>query len=137
MAVAETMTPVVGRLTMAAFFLVPAWLKITDFSDTAELIAGKGVPAAPFMLVIAILVEAVAGFMLALGYKTRMAALTLFAYVVVINIVMHDYWEVRDRLDAAYELQLFVKNLAIAGALLLLAGLGPGPLSLDERGGKR
>lgn len=137
MSVAETMTPVVGRLTLAAFFLVPAWLKITDFSDTAELIAGKGVPAAPFMLVIATLVESVAGVMLALGYKTRMAALTLFAYVLVVNIVMHDYWEVRDRLDAAYELQLFVKNLAIAGALLLLAGLGPGPLSLDERGGKR
>ncbi len=137
MSVAETMTPVVGRLTLAAFFLVPAWLKISGFSATAELIALKGVPAARFMLVVAILVEAVAGAMLALGYKTRMAALTLFAYVLVINIVMHDYWEVRDSLDAAYELQLFVKNLAIAGALLLLAGLGPGPLSLDERGGKR
>jgi putative oxidoreductase len=43
------------------------------------------------------------------------------AMVVVINIVMHDFWNVYEGLSQAHETQNFVKNLAIMAGLLVLS----------------
>jgi uncharacterized membrane protein YphA (DoxX/SURF4 family) len=45
---------------------------------------------------------------------------------------MHDFWTITDNPELARtETQLFAKNMAIAGGLLLLVGLGAGRLSFD------
>ena len=61
----------------------------------------------------------------------RWAAAVLFVWMIPVTLLYHNFW-------AAEPAQLFnqtnhfMKNLAIMGALLHLAGMGPGPLSLRD-----
>ena len=60
--------------------------------------------------------------------------LMLASMTLVINLFMHDFWNVYEGLSQAHETQNFVKNLAImAGLLALAAGPGTRALSLDGR----
>ena len=62
------------------------------------------------------------------------AALMLAGMTIVVNLFMHDFWNVYEGLSQAHETQNFVKNLAItAGLLALAAGLSAQALSLDRR----
>ena len=61
-------------------------------------------------------------------------ALMLAGMTIVINLFMHDFWNVYEGLSQAHETQNFVKNLAImAGLLALAAGPNAHALSLDRR----
>ena len=74
------------------------------------------------------------GAALILGSQTRAMALMLAGMTIVINLFMHDFWNVYEGLSQAHETQNFVKNLAImAGLLALAAGPSAQALSLDRR----
>ena len=47
---------------------------------------------------------------------------------ILININLHDFWNVYDGVDTKHETQNFVKNLGIFAGLLLLAAV-----NIDER----
>jgi putative oxidoreductase len=58
----------------------------------------------------------------------------LAGMTLVINVFMHDFWNVYEGLSQQHETQNFVKNLAImAGLLALAAGPASGRWSLDQR----
>ena len=61
------------------------------------------------------------------GYQTKITAFILAGLTLVINLVMHNFWEVPT------ETQNFVKNLGIMAGLLVAAGLGAGAWSIDHR----
>ena len=62
----------------------------------------------------------------------------LFGVTIVATVLMHDFWHIRDNVAAHHaDFELFARNIAIAGGLLLLVGLGPGPLALDNSKGKK
>ena len=88
----------------------------------------------PFFLVVTLVLQIGGGLFLIIGYKVRLTALMFAAMTLVINIVMHDFWNVYEGLSQAHETQNFVKNLAIMAGLLLLGSVqGEQPLSLDKR----
>ena len=45
---------------------------------------------------------------------------------------MHDYWKISDAPTRAADYEIFSRNIAIAGALLIMVGMGAGPFSLDN-----
>jgi putative oxidoreductase len=49
--------------------------------------------------------------------------------------MMHDFWHIHDNMIARQAtFDIFSRDVAIAGGLLLLVGMGPGPVALDNRG---
>ena len=116
----------VGRVLLAYIFVVAGWGKMFKFAGTAGYMASKGMPAAEFFLVCAILVEFVGGLMLAVGWKARWAAAALFLFIIPTTLIFHPMWA-----DAAQTIN-FQKNLAIMGGMLYVALMGPGKLSLDR-----
>ena len=68
-----------------------------------------------------------------LGYHARTGALALFAFLVFATLVLHDYWHMADPARRAAEYELFARNVAILGGLLLLIGMGSGPFGIDNR----
>jgi len=123
---------VVGRLLLALMFVVSGFGKLANIAGTAGYIASAGLPAASLLAVGAGLLELLAGIALVVGFKARWAALALGLFTLLASVLFHAYWAAPA--EQAYVQQLmFMKNLAVAGGMFLVASLGAGPFSLDAR----
>jgi putative oxidoreductase len=124
---------VLGRLMLAAIFLLSAAGKLADFNGTAGMMASKGIPAAPVMLVGAIAFEIAGGLSILLGYRPRIGAVLLLVFLVLASYYFHDFWKIGDPKQKQDQMIHFLKNLAIMGAMVLIIAEGTGPMSLDDR----
>jgi len=115
----------VGRLLLAALFLLEGWSKLRGYGPAAAYMERFSVPGLLLPAVIAM--ELGGGLLVAVGWQTRCAALALAIFCIVAALMFHTNFAVRN------EVLHFEKNLAIAGGLLVLAAFGPGRFSLDGR----
>jgi len=122
----------VARIALAALFLVSALRSVAAFAGTAGYFGRLGVPLPEVMTWVVITVEILGAAMLIVGWRARLAAWGLAAFVVVATLLAHRFWAV-DAAQYANQLNHFLKNLAVIGGLLLLAVHGPGRLALDRR----
>jgi len=118
-----------GRILLAAMYLIAGVGKITAYSATAGYMVHMGVPGALLPLVIA--TELLGGLAIVLGYRTRVAAFLLGGFTVLAALIFHH--------DFANQIQqiMFLKDIAIAGAFLLLVAHGAGSWSLDHKAGRQ
>jgi putative oxidoreductase len=137
MSISERISPLIGRLVFAWFFLSEAWTRVASFDATVTLMRMQHIPAAPPLLVLALLAMLLGSASLAVGYHTRHGAMLLFGFTVIASVLMHAYWILTDPVARAADYDIFIRNIAIAGGLLLLVGMGPGPFAFDNAGKKR
>ena len=130
---AKNYAPLIGRMLLAVLFLQSGWHKIFDFEKTTASIAAKGVPLPEVMLVLTIIIVLGGGLMLLFGWYARWAALVLFLWMIPATLLYHAFWTYEPA-QLFNQTNHFLKNLAITGALLMVAGMGSGPFSL--RGGE-
>ncbi|MBX9816472.1 MAG: DoxX family protein [Burkholderiaceae bacterium] len=124
----------VARVLLAALFVPAGISKIAGFAGTVGYIGSVGLPLPIVGAVLAIVAEAGGGIALLLGFQTRIAALVLAVFTVVAGVFFHAFWAAAP--EAAQMQQImFMKNIAIAGGLLMLTAFGPGSLSLDAKRG--
>jgi putative oxidoreductase len=135
MSLSERIAPLIGRLAIAWFFLSGAWTLINSWDGTVTLMQMQRLPAAPLLLVIALTVMILGGVSIAVGYHTRHGALLLFGFTVIVSVTMHDYWKLNEASARLADSEIFFRNVAIAGGLLLLMGMGAGPFAIDNTGG--
>jgi putative oxidoreductase len=135
MSFGENIAPLVGRILIASLFMLAGFDKIQHWNDAALSMSRHGVSMIGPLLAAAVAVEIGAGFGLMIGFRTRIMALALFVFTLVVNFVMHDFWTIGNAELARVEMQLFAKNIAIAGGLLVLVGLGAGSWSYDSMRG--
>lgn len=67
-----------------------------------------------------------------MGYKARLGACLLGFFLLVIALMMHRFWDTTDPNMAQIQLALFMKNISMLGAALLIIYFGSGPLSIDK-----
>jgi len=128
----QTQLALVARILLASLFLWSGLGKILGFSGTVGYIASVGLPFAALGAVIAIVVEFGGAIALILGFQTRIVALVMAIFTVVAGVLFHPYWSVPA--EAAMITQImFMKNVSIAGGLLMLTAFGAGALSLDAK----
>jgi putative oxidoreductase len=132
MSFGENIAPAVGRALISSLFLLAGLGKIQNWDETALSMSRHGVTMVGPLLAAAVAVEIGAGFGLLIGFRTRAMALMLFVFTLVVNFVMHDFWAISAADVVRSEMQLFAKNIAIAGGLLVLVGLGGGSWSYDS-----
>jgi putative oxidoreductase len=118
-------TDLSGRILLAAIFLVSGLGKIAGYAATQQYMASQGVPGA--LLPFVILTEVGGGALIVLGLWTRYAAVTLSGFTVLTALLFHANFG-----DQMQQI-MFLKNVAIAGAFLLIAAHGAGAWSLDAR----
>jgi putative oxidoreductase len=116
----------VGRVLLAAIFIILGFAKISGFAVMSQFAAANNVPFPDLAILIAIVIELVGGLMIALGWQTKNAALGIFFFLIPVTYYFHTNF-----LDPM-QMTMFLKNLSIMGGLLLLASFGPGKYSLDE-----
>ena len=87
----------------------------------------------PVLLVLTIVIQLAAGGALIVGFKGNWSAFLLAGLTLVISIFMHNFWELAEGMERAHETQNFFKNMGIMAGLLMVAALGTGRFSLDQR----
>ena len=55
----------------------------------------------------------------------KLTALGFVVYVLLVNLMLHDFWNDHAGVSSDREMQNFVKNLGILAGLLVLAGQAP------------
>lgn len=122
----------VGRILLALMFVMAGFSKLGNIGGTAGYIASGGLPF-PMLLAVAVgLLELVGGLALAVGFKARWAALALGLFTILASVLFHKFWAVPADQQMVQQL-MFMKNLAVAGGMFIVAALGAGPLSIDNR----
>jgi putative oxidoreductase len=124
---------VAGRILLAALFLPSGIAKLTGPEATIGFIASKGLPMPALLTVSAAALEISASIAILLGWKIRWAALALAVFTLLAAVLFHDWWASPPQW-VMFQRLAFNKNLGIAGGLLLLAALGPGPLTIEKDG---
>lgn len=111
-----------GRILLAAIFILAGFQKITSYGDTAGWMGSMGVPGA--LLPLVIILEIGGGLAVLLGFMSRWAALALAVFSVLAALIFH--FNFADQIQSI----MFMKNLAIAGGLLLVYVNGPGAYAI-------
>ncbi len=122
-----------GRFLLGIYFILPGIGKVADFEGTSAYMADHNVPLIPIVLVITIILQLGAGAALIVGFQGKLAAFLLAGLTIVISIFMHNFWEYPEGMERNHETQNFFKNLGIAAGLMMVAALGTGRFSLDNR----
>ena len=116
----------VARILLASIFLLSGLSKAgAGYAGTQGYMDAMGVPG--FLLPFVIVLEIAGGFALIAGFFTRWAALALAGFCVIAAAIFHH------NLSDQIQMIMFMKNLAMAGGLLLLYVHGAGAFSLDSK----
>lgn len=110
-----------GRAVLASLFILAGVSKIFGYADVAARMEAVGLTPSNILLPATIALELGGGLTIALGLRGhQVAAAALAIFTLATNWYFHRFWELEGDL-AAKELSLFFKNVAIAGALTMVA----------------
>lgn len=122
----------IGRLLLAAIFLVSGIAKLTDTATTVSHMTAAGIPYADTLALVAGAAEVLGAIAIATGFLTRAAAVGLILFMIPTTLIFHAFWNVGGE-QRLTQMVNFMKNLAIIGGLFVLMAQGAGRLSLDHR----
>ena len=114
-----------ARIFLAVLFVMSGWAKLNGFEGTVGYVASNGLPVPQLFAALTILVELGGGILLILGLFSRLAAFIMAGFVLLTIVLVHHFWTMADAEMAANQLAA-MKNLAIAGGLLMVTAFGPG-----------
>ena len=113
----------IGRIFLSALFLIEGLGKISMKEDVIMYMEDYGVPSILFFPAVAL--EILFPLLLIVGYKTKLSAIVLAAFTILLAVIFHT--------DFSSQIQLtqFLKNFAIAGGFLIIFAYGPNKYSID------
>jgi len=128
----KAVADLIGRVLLAFIFIYDAYDSIFYFAETKMKMTKYGLVWQQDMLLIgAIFLLLFGGTLVLLGYRARLGAVLLLLYWIPVTFIVHAFWndpEPAKRLQSV----LFMKNLAIAGGLLMIWANGVGRYSVKR-----
>lgn len=119
-----------GRIFYAAIFVKSGPGHFA--AQTIAYAASKGVLLANIAVPLSGIIALVGGLSIAAGYKAKWGGWLIVLFLVPVTLQMHNFWAIADPAAANLQQIMFLKNLSLLGAALLIAYFGAGPLSVDE-----
>jgi putative oxidoreductase len=110
-----------ARLLMAAIFVLSGLRKALAFAGTAGYFAKLGLPAPEVITALVILIEVGGGLLLIAGWQLKPVALAMAVFTLATAFIGHAFWAAPPE-QFGGQLNNFMKNVAMVGGFLLLAG---------------
>jgi len=114
-----------ARILLVLTFVIMGYAKIGGYDGTVGYMESKGIPG--MLLPFVIVAEVAGGILIAIGFFSRWSALALAGYSILTALFFH-----MDFADVAQKIQ-FLKNLSIAGGMLMLFAVGPGKYAINDK----
>ena len=89
-----TFVVTLGRFLLGLYFFLPGISKTMGYADTLSYMSLHKILLSKVLLPITIALQVAGGLMLMLGLRVGQVALVLAALTLIINIGMHDFWNV-------------------------------------------
>jgi putative oxidoreductase len=116
----------IGRILFAALFLGSAFGHLTQADAMAGYAGARGVPQPKLAVLGSGVLLLVGGLLVLLGIWMDLGALVLVVFLVPTAILMHPFWKETDPMTRQNEMASFQKDIALAGAALLVLALYAG-----------
>lgn len=127
----QSVVALVGRILIALLFVVAGYGKIGGFDGVAGYIASKGLPMPQVLAALTIALELGGGLLLMAGYKVRWVAIAFFLWLIPTTFIFHKFWGI-DAAQVQNQMNHFLKNVSIMGAMLMLVAYGPGRYAVEK-----
>ena len=116
---------VLGRIFLSTLFLIEGTNKIFNYEGTIQYMENFGVPG--YLAIPAIILEILFPLLLIIGYQTKIAALVMMIFTIVVAIIFHTNF------DDQMQFITFFKDIAIAGGFIIIFVNGAGKFSIDYK----
>jgi len=116
---------VLGRIFLSTLFLIEGTNKIFNYEETIQYMESFGVPG--YLAIPAIILEILFPLLLIIGYQTKIAALVMMIFTIVVAIIFHTNF------DDQMQFITFFKDIAIAGGFIIIFVNGAGKFSVDYK----
>lgn len=116
----------IGRILFAALFLGSAFGHFAQSEAMSGYAASRGVPQPKLAVLASGLLILVGGLMVLLGIWIDLGALLLVLFLVPTAVLMHGFWKETDAQAKQMEMIAFQKDIALAGASLVIFALYSG-----------
>ena len=123
----------IGRSFLGLYFLIPGIGKFSSWDSSVALMETHNMKTIPVLLAISGIAQVVGGLSLLLNKHVVICSLGFALMIILINLNLHDFWNVYEGVSADREAQNFFKNLGIFAGLLLLAALNMKEPSKKDR----
>ena len=112
-----------GRVFLSTLFVYESVRKYFYQFETIEYMENFGVPE--FLFYPSLIFELIIPILLIIGFKTRIAAASMFIFTLLVSIIFHS--------DFTNNMQImaFLKNLSISGGFLIIASYESKKFTLD------
>ena len=112
-----------GRVFLSTLFVFESVRKYFYQFETIEYMENFGVPE--FLFYPSLIFELIIPILLIIGFKTRIAAASMFIFTLLVSIIFHS--------DFTNNMQImaFLKNLSISGGFLIIASYEAKKFTLD------
>lgn len=114
---------VIGQVLAGLYFINGGINHLTKLEAMTGYAKYKKLPAAKLGVVLSGLVLLIGGLFILLGYYVDLAAIAIAAFLVLAAIIFHNFWTIEDETAKMGDMINFTKNIGLAGALLMIAGL--------------
>lgn len=119
-----------GRLLFAAIFIFSSFGHFNE--QTIAFASSQGLPFASLLVPVSGIVELAGGLSILAGYRARTGGLLLILFLLPVTLIFHQFWTIADPMASQIQMAMFMKNVSIMGAALMVIYFGSGELSIDR-----
>lgn len=112
-----------GRILLGGYFLMAAYNHFAKGKMMIGYAASKGIPAPPLAIYGTGIILGLGSISLLTGIMPIIGLGLLAVFLIGVTPTMHNFWKATDPMAKMNDMNAFMKNTALLGALLMLSAL--------------
>lgn len=124
-------TILLGRVLYSLIFILSSFHHFTQ--GMIDYAADQGVPMASFLVPLSGVLALAGGLSILIGFKARFGAWLIILFLVPVTFAIHHFWTFTNASEHQIQMIMFMKNISMLGAALMITQLGSGPYSLSKK----
>ena len=112
-----------GRILFGGYFIRSGIKHFLNLEGMTGYTASKGVPLPELAVIVTGLMLFIGGISILTGQYPKIGSYILIVFLVLVAVIMHDFWNVEDTAARAGQFSRFLRNLTFSGACLMFLAI--------------